>query len=167
MNLVTKIHFPREILPLASIGAAFVDFAIASVVLVGLMLIYQIGFHITLVWVPFLVLIQTLLIAGISFYFSMMNAFYRDIRFLIPLLIQAWMYASPIIYPLSVVPEWLLPLYLLNPMAGLIDSYRRVILQGLPPNPFALSIACVISLGLFVTGYLYFKRSEGILPDVI
>lgn len=167
MNLVTKIYFPREILPLSSIGAALVDFCIASLVLVGLMLFYRVPFQATLAWVPVLILVQILFTAGTGLLTSMLNAFYRDFRFIIPILIQAWMYATPIIYPLSVVPEWLRPFYLLNPMAGLIDSYRRVILQGLSPDPLAFGLAVGTAVLIGVGGYWYFKRSEGILPDVI
>jgi lipopolysaccharide transport system permease protein len=167
MNLVTKIYFPREILPLAAVGAAFVDFTIASGVLVILMLIYGISFQITLLWLPVLILIQTIFTIGLTLFAAMLNAFYRDVRFMIPLLIQVWMYATPIIYPLSSVPEWLQPFYLLNPMAGLIDSYRRIIIQGLPPNELGLVLASLISLIVLFSGYFYFKRSEGTLPDVI
>jgi lipopolysaccharide transport system permease protein len=167
MNLVTKIYFPREILPLASIGAAFIDFGIASGVLVLLMLIYRIEFQITLLWLPVLILVQTIFTVGLTLFAAMLNAFYRDVRFMIPLIIQVWMYITPIIYPLSAVPEWLRPYYLLNPMAGLIDSYRRTIIQGLPPNGLGLALAFVIAVIVLVAGYSYFKRSEGILPDVI
>jgi lipopolysaccharide transport system permease protein len=167
MNLVTKIYFPREILPFASVGAAFVDFSIASCVLVILMLAYRIPFQITLLWVPLLVLVQTVFTIGVTLFASMMNAFYRDVRFIVPLVIQVWMYATPIIYPLSAVPERFRPLYLLNPMAGLIDSYRRAIVQGMPPDPLSLGIASAVALIVFVSGYYYFKRYEGILPDVI
>lgn len=167
MNLVTKIYFPREIIPLASIGAALVDFIVASVVLVLLMLYYQVPFHVTLLWVPILILIQTIFIIGVSLFASILNAFYRDVRFVVPLALQVWMYATPIIYPLSSVPDWLRPFYLLNPMAGLVDSYRRVILKGLQPDPAALGIAIVMALVMILVGYFYFKRSEGVLPDVI
>lgn len=167
MNLVTKIYFPREILPLASIGAALVDFSIASSVLIVLMLYYRIPFYITLLWVPVLILAQTIFVAGVALFASMLNAFFRDVRFMIPLAVQAWMYATPIIYPLSAVPDWLRPFYLLNPMAGIIDSYRRVILKGLPPDPVALGLAFGMAVIMLLIGYIYFKRSERVLPDVI
>lgn len=167
MNLVTKIYFPREIIPLASIGAALVDFGISSIVLLFMMLYYKYPIVPTILWVPVLILIQTIFIVGVVLFGSMLNAFYRDIRFMVPLTIQAWMYATPIIYPLSSVPGWLRPYYLLNPMAGLVDSYRRVILHGVAPDPVALGMATVISVLLLFFGYRYFKSSEGILPDVI
>jgi len=98
---------------------------------------------------------------------SALNVFYRDIRFIIPLGLQVWMFASPIIYSLSLVPESLLPVYMLNPMAGLIDSYRRVILQGEPPVYSYLAISTVISLVVFLVGYSYFKRAEPAFADLI
>ena len=167
MNLVTKIYFPREILPLASIGAALVDFAIASVMLFVLLLFYRIPLYSTWVWVPVLVLVQTGFTIGVILPASALNAFYRDVRFVIPLATQIWMYATPIIYPASAVPEWLRPFYFLNPMAGLIVSYRRVILQGLPPDTMAFGMAVGVSLLFLVVGYFYFKHVEGKLPDVI
>lgn len=167
MNLVTKAHFPREILPLAVIGAAFVDFAIAAIIFVPMMLIYRIPVHSTLIWVPLLVLTQIVLTFGVVLIGSAVNVFFRDIRFIVPLAIQLWMYASPVIYPVSVVPEELRTLYMLNPMAGLLTSYRRVILHGLPPSPQDLGIAAVIAGFLCIVGYWFFKRVERQFADII
>ena len=110
---------------------------------------------------------QTLLIIGVVLLLSALNVFYRDIRFIIPLAVQVWMFASPIIYPLSLVPKSLLPFYMLNPMAGLIGSYRRVILQGEPPIYAYLAISTVVSLVVFFIGYYYFKRAEPTFADLI
>lgn len=167
MNLVSKIYFPREVLPIASVCTAFVDFAIGSVVFLGMMLIYQIPATWAMLWVPVLVLVQMVLMLGLVLLMSAVNVFYRDIRFIIPLLTQIWMYASPVIYPTSMVPPQLLPIYMLNPMAGLIDSYRRVLLQGQPPMPAFLGVSAAISLILFFIGYRYFKRSESTFADLI
>jgi lipopolysaccharide transport system permease protein len=167
MNLVTKVYFPREILPLASIAAALVDFLIASGILGVLMLYYQISFQFTILWMPILILVQTVFMAGVVLFAAAVNALYHDVRFVIPLLIQVWMYATPIIYPMSVVPERLRPFYLLNPMAGLINSYRRVILQGHSPDPIAFGMALGMALIALIAGYLVFKYLEGIIPDVI
>ncbi len=167
INLVTKIYFPREILPLASTAAALVDFVIASAVLVMLMLYYRIPFYPTLAWLPVLILLQTIFIAGLLFFTTAFIVFYRDTRFVIPLALQAWMYATPIIYPLSVVPARLLPFYMLNPMAGLIDSYRSIILRGSAPDPLALGLASFVAALTLVAGYAYFKHVDQVLPDVI
>jgi lipopolysaccharide transport system permease protein len=167
LNLVTKVYFPREILPIASVGAAFVDFLVAGGLLVVVLVYYQIPFEVTLLWVPLLVGVQVLLTLGVVLPASALNVFYRDIRFVVPLAIQLWLYATPVIYPVSLVPAPVRPLYILNPMVGLIDSYRRVIVQGLPPVPEYLAISTVVSLVLAVAGYTYFKRSEASFADLI
>lgn len=167
LNLVTKIYFPRVILPLASIGAAFFDFLIASLIFVAMMFFYRVALTSTILWVPLLLCIQVILMMGVVFLLSAVNVFYRDVRFVIPLLLQVWLYASPVIYPLTLVPEQYRLIYMLNPMAGLIDSYRRVILQGLPPEPAYLALSAVVSMILFVIGYSYFERAEPTFADVI
>lgn len=167
MNLVTKIYFPREILPLGAIAAALLDLMVASVVFVGLMVFYGIPVYWTLVWVPLLLLIQILLTTGLTLFAAATMVFYRDVRFVIPLALQLWMYASPIIYPLALVPEGIRPLYMLNPMAVLIDSYRRAILFGQGPDPISLGVAAGISVAVSCLGYWFFKRMEWQFADVI
>ena len=167
MNLITKIYFPREILPLASIGAAFVDFLIASCIFVGMMLVYRVWPGIEILWVVPLLIIQIILSIGVTLIGSAVLVFFRDVRFVIPLLIQVWMYASPVIYPVDLVPEKLQPYYFLNPMAGIIDGYRRALIQGEPPRMPALLLGAVVSLLLLVLGYALFKRLEPIYADLI
>ena len=167
MNLVTKIYFPREILPLASIGAAFVDFLVASVVLVGLLVWFHTPVTLALLWLPVLLGIQFLLILGIVLPAAALNVVYRDIRFIVPVAVQLWLYATPIIYPVSVVPEAFRTLYLLNPMAGLVDSYRQVLLHGTAPALEPLALSFCVSLALALAGYAYFKRSESMFADLI
>jgi len=167
MNLVTKVYFPREILPIGSVAAALLDFAIGALIFVGLMLVYRVPLTWSVLWIPLLLLVQTVLTLGVVLLMSALNVFYRDIRFVIPLLTQIWMYASPVIYPTSLVPATLLPLYMLNPMAGLLDSYRRVLLHGQPPVPSYLGASAAIALVVFALGYAYFKRSEGAFADLI
>lgn len=167
INLVTKVYFPREILPLAAIGAGLVDFFIASVILVGLMLFYQYPLSEKLVLVPVLLIIQILLMAGVILLAAAVNVFYRDVRFVIPLVTQIWMYATPIIYPVSMIPAKLVPFYMLNPMAGLIESYRAVALYDSWPDWHYLGLAAVVSLLVFWLGYGYFKRVEWEFADII
>jgi lipopolysaccharide transport system permease protein len=167
MNLVTKAHFPREVLPIGVIAAALVDFCIASVIFVFMMIIFGMPFYWTLAWVPFLVFTQIILILGVTLLGSATNVFFRDIRFIIPLGIQVWLYASPVIYPVSLVPEQFRTLYMLNPMAGLIDSYRRVVLHGLHPVPQYLGMAFVISMVLSIGAFQVFKRVERQFADII
>jgi len=167
MNLVTKIHFPREILPLATIGAAFFDLLVASSVFLGMMVLYQVPLTISLLWLPLLLSIQTALTVGIVLALAALNVFYRDIRFVMPLATQLWMYATPIIYPLNIVPERLRPVYALNPMVGLIDGYRSVLLAGSPPEFGPLGISAVAAVIAVAVGYGYFKRAEKTFADLI
>lgn len=167
MNLVTKIYFPREILPVAAVAAAFVDFLVASIVFLGLMVVYQMPLQVTLLWVPVILAIQVMLTLGVVLAAATLNVWYRDIRFVVPLGVQLWMYASPVIYPVTLVPEQWRTLYMLNPMAGIIASYRRVILQGQPPEVQALGLSAGVALFGMVLGYHYFKRSESRFADVI
>lgn len=167
MNLVTKIYFPREILPISSVGAAFFDLCIASFIFVGLIVFYRVPLSASILWLPLLLLVQVLLTLGVVLILSAVNVFFRDVRFLLPLLTQVWMYASPVIYSTTLIPERLRMLYMLNPMAGLLDSYRRVILQGQPPVPAYLAVSAAVALLLFAGGYAFFKRSEPSFADMI
>jgi len=167
MNLVTKIYFPREILPLANIGAAFVDFLISAIILVGMMLIYGIWPGWTALWVFPLLFMQIALTIAVVFLGSALLVFFRDVRFVVPLLIQIWMYATPIIYPASLVPERYRTLYFLNPMAGIIDGYRRTLLEGQPPMSGNMLLGAIVTLVLLVIGYRFFKQAEPRFADLI
>jgi lipopolysaccharide transport system permease protein len=165
-NLVTKIYFPREILPIASIGAAFVDFLIAALLYVILLIAYQVPIKVTILWIPVLLLMQILLTLGVSFLGAALIVAYRDIRFVIPLGLQLWMYLSPVAYPLSSVPERFQSLYMLNPMAGIIESYRTILSGGVPQWEY-LAFEMLIILPIFFLGYFYFKRKEAFFADII
>jgi len=167
LNLVTKIYFPREILPLGAIGASFLDFLIATTIFLPMLLFYRIPFSWTVAWVPLLVVLQIVLMIGATLLGSAVIVRYRDVRFIVPLGLQLWLFASPVIYPVSLVPEWFRPYYMLNPMAGIIDSYRRVVLYGEPPVPGYLGLSAGFALALFVIGYLTFNRLEKSFADVI
>lgn len=167
MHLITKVYFPREILPLSQIGARLVDFVIAAVVLLGMVLFYRLGAYPTWLWIPVILVVQLALSAGIGLLGAAINVFYRDIRHAIVLLVQIWMYATPVIYPISVVPEQYRTLYSLNPMVGLIESYRYVLLDGKSPPMDLLALSASISLALMVLAYWYFKRVEWLFGDII
>jgi lipopolysaccharide transport system permease protein len=167
MNLVTKIYFPREILPLASVGAAFVDFLVSAAILAGMMLIYGITPSWTSLWVVPLLVLQVALMVAVVLLGSAVLVFFRDVRFVVPLLTQVWMYATPIIYPVDLVPERFQTLYFLNPMAGIIDGYRRVLLSGETPRLDSLGLGAVVSLLLLTVGYVSFKRAEPVFADLI
>jgi lipopolysaccharide transport system permease protein len=167
MNLVTKIYFPREILPLASIGAAFVDFLVSAAILAGMLLIYGLAPGWISLWVVPLLGLQVALTIAVVLLGSAVLVFFRDVRFVVPLLIQVWMYATPIIYPVSLVPERFRTLYFLNPMAGIIDGYRRVLLTGEPPQLDALAAGAVVTLALLAIGSVFFKHAEPVFADLI
>jgi ABC-type polysaccharide/polyol phosphate export permease len=167
LNLVVKTYFPREILPIAKVGVSFFDFLVASAVFVILFFIYQVPLTGMVLWVPFLVVVQILLTLGISLFCSAITVLFRDVRFIIPLVLQVMLFITPIIYPVEMVQESIRPYYLvLNPMAVLIDSYRRVLLYGQPPGSY-LGIATAICVVIFVAGYLVFKRLESSFADII
>lgn len=167
LNLITKVFFPREVLPLASIAAALFDFLIASSIFILLLIYYRMPITLEYLWLPAIMLVQIVLTLGVVFIGSALNVFFRDLRFVVPLLLQLWMYASPVVYPISAVPEEILPLYMLNPMAGIIDSYRRILLHGQPPHLPYLGFATLLSLIIGLLGYHYFKREEWKFADLI
>lgn len=167
LNLVTKINFPREVLPLAAVLVSLIDFLVAALIFGAMLLFYQIPFQATILLTPLIVLVQLVFSLGLSLLGAALNVFYRDIRFLIPLLIQVWMYLSPVIYPLEVVPEQLRPFYLLNPMATLIDSYRRVLIYGQAPDWAYLALTALISGLILALSYRYFKAAEATFADRI
>lgn len=166
-NLVSKVYFPREIFPISCVFAALIDFAIASVIFVGMLIIYKVHLTINLAYLLPVVIIQVIFTLGICLFTSGINVYYRDVRYAMPLIIQLWMFASPIIYPLSMVPKEFKALYMLNPMAAIIDSYRRLIIQGLPPDFYYLGIASISAVVIFILSYKYFKYIEMSFADVI
>ncbi|MCA9916341.1 MAG: ABC transporter permease [Anaerolineales bacterium] len=170
MNLVTKTYFPREVLPLGVIGAALFDYLIASSIFVVMMIVYKVPLTIHFLWIPVFLVIQIMLMLGIILIGSALTVFYRDVRFVVPLGLQLWMYATPIIYPISLVEEHLpqfRTLYALNPMVGIVESYRNVILRGVPPNFADLGLAAAVSVVLLVVAYILFKRLEVLFNDLI
>jgi lipopolysaccharide transport system permease protein len=167
MSLVTKIYFPREVLPIAAMLARLMDFGVAAVLIVILMIIFKAPiFPLGWLFLPIIIAIQLLLMLGLGLGLSALNVFYRDVRSLLVLSLQIWFYASPIIYPISLVPDWLLPFYYINPMAGIITAYRDVLLYQQLPGPY-LAIAGLISLVIFGLGYWFFKRVEFQFADIV
>lgn len=167
MNLVSKIYFPREILPLSAILVGLADFLIASSIFIVMLVVYRVAVGWAVLLVPVVLAVQILLMFGISLLAAAVNVFYRDIRFIIPLALQLWMYVSPVIYPVSAIPERLRPFYFLNPMAAILDAYRRVLLLKQMPDWGSLGLATLISLLLTVLAYRYFKRAEREFADLI
>ena len=166
-SLVTKVYFPREILPLTYVIAALVDFLVASTVLVGLLLYYDVSLTVRAFYAIPTIAVLTLFTVAVSLVLSAIQVRYRDIGVAMPLVLQLWMFATPVVYPLSVVPESWRSLYLLNPMVGIIESFRRVILQGEPPDFQALGISAIVSMILLPLAFIYFKHIEATVADII
>lgn len=167
LNLVVKTYFPREVLPIGAVSASLFDFLVASSIFVVLLFYYRIELTWAMLWLPFVLILQLVLILGVTFTGSALLVLYRDVRFIVPLGLQIWLYLTPVIYPVSVVPERYLPYYMLNPMAGIITAYRQIILYGQPPTWTYLAISGVEAVSVFLLGYWIFKKLEVSFADII
>lgn len=167
MNLVSKIFFPREVLVLAALLARLVDYIISIGLLIILMALFGLPiFQLGWIYIPLLLIIQLAMALGLGFLGSAFNTFFRDIRHLVALGIQLWFYATPIIYPVTLVPKRFQSIYYLNPMTPIIEGYRAVFLKGEPPSD-TLWISMIISGLILGVGYLVFKRLEPKFADLI
>jgi lipopolysaccharide transport system permease protein len=166
-QLVTKVYFPREILPISYVIAALFDFMIASLVLVGLMIYYKVPPTLNALYGLPIILILTGFATAMSLFFSATQVRFRDMGVAVPLLLQLWMFATPVIYPLSAVPPRWRPLYMLNPLVGVIENFRQTILNGVPPDFYSLGLSAGISFVLLIASYLYFKHMEATMADII
>jgi len=164
-QFVTKVYFPREILPITYVGAALFDFLVASTLLAGLMIYYRVPLTINALYAVPIILVLTCFALAMSFLFSATQVRFRDIGVAVPLLLQVWLFATPVIYPLSAVPERLRPFYTLNPMVGIVENFRRVILNGVAPETSSLLLSAAIAIILLVVSYLYFKWIEATMAD--
>lgn len=167
MNLVSKVYFPREVLPLAAVAAAGVDFLVASSGLVLLFLWYGWPLRPAALWTLPLMLLLVLLMVGLGLLASAAIVYLRDLRFLVPLGLQLWFYASPVLYPVDLVPEQLRPWYVLNPMVGLLGGIREALLLGRAPDLALLAPALILGIVGVLVGYALFKRLERGFADVI
>ncbi len=165
-HLITKVYFPRMIIPGAAVAAGLVDFAIAFVILVLLMFYYGVGITWNILMFPVMVLLTTLLALGTGMWLSALNVKYRDVRFALPFMVQLWMYLSPVIYPTSFLPAKLRSLLILNPMTGIIEGYRSA-LFGRPFNWIALVVSAVITAVLLIYSSYSFRRMEKSFADIV
>lgn len=166
-TLVTKVRMPREIIPVGVILSGLFDFIIAAVIFVGMFFYYRVPVRWPMLWVIPLLAIQFVLTLAIVFIGSALNILYRDIRFIIPLVTQLWMYATPIIYPPEMIPMRFKIIYYLNPMAPIIDGYRKAILSGFPPDMAGVGASLIISVTIFILSLFIFKRLEPLFADII
>ncbi len=161
ISLITKVYFPREVFPIATVVGKLVDFGFGMIGLIPLLIIFRVVPSPTMILIVPMILIQMIFTAGLGMLLACANLFYRDIRYVVALVITAWIYLVPIIYPLQKVPENWQWLYLLNPMAAIIDSARNVTFRNLGVVHWNyLAIDAVLSVFVFVVGYAVFKRYE-------
>lgn len=167
-NLLTKVYFPRLIIPFSAVAAGLVDFLISLVVLFVLMLAYGVSFSWNLLWLPLLVLLALMTALAVGLWLSALNVQYRDVQQIVPFLLQAWMYASPVAYSIDLIPAtgpWRL-LYGFNPMTGVIQGFRWALLGSSPPDQLMV-ISIVMVIALLVSGLFYFRRMERKFADMV
>ncbi len=166
-SLITKIYFPREIIPLSMVLSSLVDFFLASCVFVLMMIVTRTGVGLNVLYVLMLIPAQLLLAAALALLMSFLGALLRDLQFVLPFLIQIWMYATPVIYGLQSITSKYMWLFYFNPLAGIIDGYRRTVLFNQPPDWSLFGASLAFSVVLFLVAYLLFKKVEGFLIDVL
>lgn len=166
-RLVTKVYFPRLALPLSSVLSGLVDFGISFLMFIVLMIYYRIHVGWPMLMAPAFLLLAVLTALGVGLWLSALNAIYRDVRYVVPFLVQFWMFASPVAYPSSLVPLKWRWFYGLNPMAGVIEGFRWSLAgTGAPPGRLILVSSCVVIVVLF-TGVAYFQKMETTIADVV
>ncbi|HYY56359.1 MAG TPA: ABC transporter permease [Pyrinomonadaceae bacterium] len=165
-NLITKVYFPRMIIPAATTGARLVDFAVAFLLLIGMMVYYGVGLTRNILMLPALIVLLTLLALGIGMWMAALNVKYRDVGVGLPAILQFWMFASPILYPLSFVPARWRPLYSLNPMVGIIEGFRAA-LFGLAFNWTALAFSVAVTFFVLIYAAYAFRRMEKSFADLV
>jgi lipopolysaccharide transport system permease protein len=166
-NLISKVYFPRLVVPLAAVFSGIVDFVLAFIVLLGMMLFYGIVPTINALWLPVFFLLALVTSLGVGLWFSALNVEYRDVRYLIGFVTQLWLFATPIAYPSSLLPEPWRTLYGLNPMAGVVEGFRWALLgTNSAPGPI-IAVSATAATVILVTGAFYFRRMERTFADIV
>ncbi len=166
-SLITKIYFPREILVYATIIAKLVDFFYSCLVLFFFFILYHISITPAVAWLPLIFGIQLIFTVGLSLILAAFNLFYRDIQYLLGLILMLWMYLTPVMYPVEIIPQRFRFVFSLNPMSVIVNAYREVILGKGNPNLNSLSLAFIMSLIVFLIGFYIFKKLEGQFADYV
>lgn len=166
-NLVSKVYFPRVLLPFASAASFLIDFAIAMVLLIGMMFFYDITPTANMVWLPLFTLLAFATALAVGIWFSAINVKYRDVRYAIPFLVQVWLFATPVAYSSSAIPQKWQAVYALNPMAGVVEGFRWALL-GKEQRPDAMVfVSAAATVVILIAGLAYFHRAERTFADVI
>ena len=174
-NMITKVYFPRLTIPIASVLSGLVDFGLAFLVLVGLIIVYHFtpgsGYHFVFSWslltLPLFLLLTMIAALGVSLWLSALNVIYRDVGYVIPFLTQLWFFITPIVYSASEVPEKLLPFYTLNPMSGVVGGFRWALLGSQSAPGHIVWISLMVALVILISGLFYFRRMERTFADEI
>jgi lipopolysaccharide transport system permease protein len=166
-QLIKKVFFPRLVVPIASILSGLVDFSLAFIVLLGMMLVFGIAPTINVLWLPFFLLLAFITALGVGLWLSALNVEYRDVQYMVPFLVQFWMFISPVAYPSSLLSGPWRTLYGLNPMVGVLDGFRWALLgsTGAPGPMVGLSI--IVAVLILISGAFYFRRMERNFADVV
>ena len=159
-NLVTKVYFPREIFPFSAVFVSLVDFAVSSVILVGLMIYYHMGIGPAILFLPVILVVHVAFTAGVSLLLAMGNLFFRDVKYLFEVVLMLWMFASSVLYPVSMVGGRLAILLQFNPMTPIIDAYRSVLLRNELPAAVPFGAASVLAVVTLAVGWVWFHRAE-------
>jgi lipopolysaccharide transport system permease protein len=166
-TLLRKVFFPRLVIPVSAVASGLLDFAIAFVVLLGLAAKYGVTPTAHMVWIPLLVLLALVTALGVGLWFAALNVLYRDIQYIVPFLVQVWLYATPIVYPSSLVPERWRTLYAINPMVGVVEGFRWALLgTGTAPGPMML-VSTTAALAMLIGGLFFFRRMEKSFSDMV
>lgn len=166
-RMITKIYFPRLLLPLSAVLSGLIDFAISFSILIGMMLWYRFTPTLGILLLPFFILMATLTALGVGLWLSALNVQYRDVRYVIPFLVQFWLFSTPIAYPSSLVPEAWQFLYGLNPMAGVVEGFRWALLGTASISPELLMASLITMFLVLMSGLYYFRKMEETFADVI
>jgi lipopolysaccharide transport system permease protein len=165
-NIMTKVYFPRLVMPISGILSPIIDFMIAFFILIAMMLFYGFVPTINIVWLPVFILLALMTSLGVGLWLSAFNVQYRDFQYTLPFLIQLWLFASPVVYPSSLLTESYRWIYGLNPMAGVIEGFRWALLGTNPPSTM-IAFSFVIVMVILISGAYYFKRMEKTYADVV
>jgi len=159
-GLVTKVYFPREIFPIAAVAVSFVDYAVASTVLVAMMAYYRVAIGPAVMLLPLVIAVQAVFTLALALLLSMANLFYRDVKYVFEIVVTVWMFASAVVYPIEGVGGWAGALIRANPMTAIVEAYRRVLLYGQPPDAMAFGSVAALAAVLLPAMWLLFHRSE-------
>ena len=166
-NLIKKVYFPRLAVPIATVVSGVVDFALSFIVLLGMMLYYHIAPSINVLWLPAFLLLTLIASLGVSLWLSALNVEFRDVRFVVPFIIQFWLFATPIAYSSRLLPEPWRTLYGLNPMVGVVEGFRWALLgTNTRPGPM-IAVSSVVALVILIGGAFYFRRMEKTFADIV